>query len=331
MKTFSWAKLACSAALVVTALCSVFAQPEPGTNAPTGLTLVSPESIQFPATYWFMSSFDATRSRFGPPLPWNPFGSNTNVPIYYWAGHGNSSYVVDDTVLPEEEQEQWFREHSGDTELTTSSQSFSMEGPDSENPGSGDSFYANYGTNLWLEIPSASNGIANVILHNVTQGRVYELMSSRALPVARWYAEQALFTVSNRDWIATTVLILDRTNALFFWARDWTGIDENTNSVPDWQEWTNYGPPVAFSQSLHTMTNTALNLFLQTSDPENLPLTYVFLGGPTNGALSGTPPNLVYTPATNYDGLDGFAYQVTDGAFWSQPATVSISVDTALD
>ena len=58
-----------------------------------------------------------------------------------------------------------------------------------------------YGTNLWLEIPAVTNNVAYVILHNVVQGEVYELMSSLALPAAPWNPEQALFTVTNQDWI----------------------------------------------------------------------------------------------------------------------------------
>lgn len=97
-----------------------------------------------------------------------------------------------------------------------------------------------WGTNLWLGIPAVTNGSVDVILHNVTQGEVYELMSTPALP-SGWNPEQPLFTVADQDWIEASVPILDRTNALFFQARDWTGIDENTNGIPDWWEWQQLG------------------------------------------------------------------------------------------
>ena len=53
-----------------------------------------------------MSTYDTNRAGFGPPLPYNAFSLNSDVPIYYWRGN---SYVVDDTVLPLEQQEQYFR------------------------------------------------------------------------------------------------------------------------------------------------------------------------------------------------------------------------------
>jgi len=306
---------------------SGYAQSTSIMSMPTDVMRISLDSVPFGATFWFASTFNTNRVGFGPPLPYNPFSGNTNVPIYRWVARSNS-YVVGDTVLPEEEREQWLREHSTGSEMTIGNEAFSAAGLGGEM--SGDSLFADYGTNLWLEIPSTSNGVANVILHNVTQGEVYELMSSPVLPGAKWNPEQALFTITNQDWIATTVPMLDRTNALLFWARDWTGIDDNTNSMPDWWDWQNYGPPMALDETLHTMTNTALSVFLRATHPEGLPLTYVILSGPTNGTLSGTPPDLVYTPATGYDGADAIVFKVTDGAFDSRTATVTISVDTAI-
>ena len=55
-------------------------------------------------------------------------------------------------------------------------------------------------------------------------------------------------------------------------------------------------------------------------------LTYTVVTPPAHGTLSGTAPNVTYTPATNYIGADNFTFQVNDGALDSTPATVSISV-----
>src|SRR5439155_1388996 len=52
---------------------------------------------------------------------------------------------------------------------------------------------------------------------------------------------------------------------------------------------------------------------------------------PTNGTLSGTAPNLVYTPATNYNGPDSFSFKVNDGFIDSAPATVTINVTAVND
>ena len=48
--------------------------------------------------------------------------------------------------------------------------------------------------------------------------------------------------------------------------------------------------------------------------------------GPSVGTLSGTPPNLTYTPATGYVGHDAFTFKVNDGTTDSNTATVSITV-----
>ncbi len=46
---------------------------------------------------------------------------------------------------------------------------------------------------------------------------------------------------------------------------------------------------------------------------------------PTHGALSGTAPNLTYTPTTGYSGADSFTFKANNGTD-SNMATVSITV-----
>lgn len=52
---------------------------------------------------------------------------------------------------------------------------------------------------------------------------------------------------------------------------------------------------------------------------------------PSNGTLSGTPPNLKYTPDANYNGNDSFTFKANDGAADSNTATVSITVTAVND
>ena len=47
---------------------------------------------------------------------------------------------------------------------------------------------------------------------------------------------------------------------------------------------------------------------------------------PANGTLSGTEPNLTYTPDPGFSGTDSFTYSVTDGTMTSKTATVKIVV-----
>ncbi len=49
-------------------------------------------------------------------------------------------------------------------------------------------------------------------------------------------------------------------------------------------------------------------------------------GTPGHGTLSGTAPNLTYTPAPNYFGSDSFTFTANDGGVVSNTATVSITV-----
>ncbi|HEX8939789.1 MAG TPA: cadherin-like domain-containing protein, partial [Candidatus Limnocylindrales bacterium] len=47
---------------------------------------------------------------------------------------------------------------------------------------------------------------------------------------------------------------------------------------------------------------------------------------PAHGSLSGSAPNLTYTPALNYNGPDSFTFKANDGTVDSNTATVSITV-----
>lgn len=85
-------------------------------------------------------------------------------------------------------------------------------------------------------------------------------------------------------------------------------------------------PPIADSQSVTGIVNTALNITLTGSDPNNDDLTYSIGDDPTNGVLSGTAPDLTYTPNTNYIGSDSFTFVANDGETNSEPALISITV-----
>ena len=85
-------------------------------------------------------------------------------------------------------------------------------------------------------------------------------------------------------------------------------------------------PPVADGQSVSTLEDTPLAVVLSGSDVEGAPLTFVVMSQPAHGSLSGTAPNLVYHPATNYAGADSFTFQVSDGQTNSLVAQVWIAV-----
>ena len=88
------------------------------------------------------------------------------------------------------------------------------------------------------------------------------------------------------------------------------------------------GTPMANGQSVSVAFNTAQAITLTATDPDSpaLALTYTVTTAPAHGTLSGTAPNLTYTPAANYQGADSFAFTVSNGQKTSSAATVSITV-----
>ncbi len=88
------------------------------------------------------------------------------------------------------------------------------------------------------------------------------------------------------------------------------------------------GTPTANVQSVTTAENTAHAVTLTGSDPDTPPLslTYTVTVGPSHGSLSGTAPNLLYTPAAGYFGADSFQFTDSNGTATSTAATVSITV-----
>jgi hypothetical protein len=83
--------------------------------------------------------------------------------------------------------------------------------------------------------------------------------------------------------------------------------------------------PLAIENIVSTFVNTAASIQLQAVD-DNVNLTYSVVTGPSNGTLSGTAPNLIYTPAAGYHGPDSFTFKANDGHQDSNPASVTLSI-----
>ncbi|HEY5298875.1 MAG TPA: Ig-like domain-containing protein [Verrucomicrobiae bacterium] len=85
-------------------------------------------------------------------------------------------------------------------------------------------------------------------------------------------------------------------------------------------------------QNVMTGTNQRVAITLSAADYDDCTAdtnyyTYTVTGNPTNGYLTGTPPNLTYTNNANYEGFDSFQFNVSDGVWTSSyPATVNIYV-----
>lgn len=86
-------------------------------------------------------------------------------------------------------------------------------------------------------------------------------------------------------------------------------------------------PPTAESQSVTTVENTAVSITLTAADIDGDSLTYLIVTGPSHGTLSGTAPDLTYTPDVDYTGSDSFTFVANDGTVDSNVATVNITVN----
>ncbi len=83
--------------------------------------------------------------------------------------------------------------------------------------------------------------------------------------------------------------------------------------------------PVANAQAVATIGDTPLPITLTASDVDGDPLSYQIVASPTNGTLTGTPPDVTYVPDPGYDGPDSFTFKANDGQVDSNVATVTIN------
>ncbi|MBK7319521.1 LamG-like jellyroll fold domain-containing protein [Candidatus Villigracilis affinis] len=88
--------------------------------------------------------------------------------------------------------------------------------------------------------------------------------------------------------------------------------------------------PDANPQSVSVAEDGSVGITLSGSDVDGDPLTFSLVTPPVDGTLSGIIPNLTYTPNPNFNGGDGFVFEVSDGEFTSQ-ATITITVDPLND
>src|SRR5437588_6468494 len=89
--------------------------------------------------------------------------------------------------------------------------------------------------------------------------------------------------------------------------------------------------PVAAAQTVTTAEDTAKAIVLTATDVDGDTLTYSVVAGPTHGAVSGTAPNVTYTPAANYNGPDSFTFKANDGTVDSNSATITLTVTSVND
>lgn len=84
--------------------------------------------------------------------------------------------------------------------------------------------------------------------------------------------------------------------------------------------------PVASIAVIEVPMNTPVPVMLAGADAEQDPLTFRVVSLPERGELSGTPPDLVFTPQPGYVGPDRFTFVASDGELESEPAQVTLDV-----
>jgi len=126
-------------------------------------------------------------------------------------------------------------------------------------------------------------------------------------------------------------------DCLYFPAENYHGPDSITYAVSDGHGGTATGtvsitvnavndPPIAQSQSVLCRDGLPIGITLTATDYDLDAITYSVTALPTHGSLTGTPPDLTYTPAAGYRGHDSFTYSADDGQGGMSSATVSINV-----
>ncbi|MGH7951299.1 MAG: hypothetical protein ACREFE_05195 [Limisphaerales bacterium] len=172
-----------------------------------------------------IGTFYSAKNPYFPPLPGNIFGR----PIW---DLGGGFYLLDDLNMAD-----------SSSSKASGMQPMDDEGPPSPGNGSGGTnnwiFFSIPTNGLWLEITNVADGLAYVNLRNATD-YVYEIWSKTDLTASNWDIETEVFPGENTNTMPFTVTQSERTN-LFIWARDWTGITSNGNTVPDWWLYFYYG------------------------------------------------------------------------------------------
>nr|WP_242544529.1 kelch repeat-containing protein [Corallococcus sp. NCSPR001] len=190
-----------------------------------------------------------------------------------------------------------------------------------------------------------------VTVQGVTGGRMVRVTDENAAPVAL----NASLSVSKNTPVAVTLSGADADSDSLTYAivqapqhgtlsgagashvytpqPGYSGVDTFTFRVSDGVADSNLGTvtlrvsnsvPVALAFAVTTSKAKPVQLTLTGRDNDGDALTFRVLTQPTRGTLSGTAPDLTYTPNAGHTGTDSFTYRVNDGTTDSWPVTVTL-------
>ncbi len=87
-------------------------------------------------------------------------------------------------------------------------------------------------------------------------------------------------------------------------------------------------PPIAYDGNVTIREGTPVEITLKGTDPDNDIMTYRIVSDPSDGILGAITGNtVVYTPDTNFTGVDWFSFRASDGTWESNPAAIMVTVE----
>jgi DNA/RNA endonuclease G (NUC1) len=130
--------------------------------------------------------------------------------------------------------------------------------------------------------------------------------------------------IRNNDWhqYLTTVNAVEAQTGYDFFANVSDAIENSIEAGTD-----GVNPPGTEGQSVTTKEDTPKDITLNAVSPNDIPLTYSIVTGPSHGTLVGTGANRTYTPNAGYLGSDSFTFRVNNGQANSNISTVNITVE----
>ena len=230
-------------------------------------------------------------------------GNETGLVAYYKMSNGSGTTVTDDSI------------HDSNGTI--------IEGGPGV-PGNGQ--LAQWVTSGAFDTPLADNLTVSAIQNTTTDVQLSGI-STPGASLTYTYNDPPHGSLSGTAPALTYTPDSGYTGADSFTYQVWNGSNSSADATVSITVYSaNNTPLVANTLNISTNVNTAVSVTLTGSDANNDPLTFSVVSNPTHGSLSGTPPNLTYTPNINYTGSDSFTFLANDGLADSNTATVSINI-----
>ena len=187
-------------------------------------------------------------------------------------------------------------------------------------------------TGLYLEITNVSNGWSYVNLHNGTNF-VYAIWSSTNLvaPFSNWEVETELFPTGDQTNVMPfSIQNLDR-QVLFLRAEDWTGVDSDSDGIPDWWAWQYWGSINVTDTNLDYSGNN--NTFAQDYSNNIVPTVFAYTGiGVANNYVNSmsAPVQLAVAGSPYYVAVSVDDTNYATDANWQAYAGTNVTVNLGM-